>query len=98
MVAIIKVKIVYTKSETFAKDGKVVWLYNSLDESLHKGSNISEGALNNNGYKLMRKGKGSDQYSIDLLFKGTKDLVYLALEKEIRPILRDKQLREIFEN
>jgi len=44
MVVIVKIKVVYAglmRSKTYAENGSIVWIYNSLDESLHKGSQIS---------------------------------------------------------
>jgi len=43
----------------------------------------------------MRIGKETDQYSIDLSFKGEKDIIYSAIEKQMRPLVRDKLLTEI---
>lgn len=98
MVVIVKIKVVYAglmKSKTYAENGSIVWIYNSLDESLHKGSQISRGSMERCGYKHMRSGKETDQYSIDLSFKGDKDIIYSAMEKQIRPLVRDKLLTEI---
>lgn len=98
MVAIVKIKVVYSgfmRANTYAENCSIVWIYNSLDEALHKGSQVSRGPLERVGYKHMRSGKETEQYTIDLSFKGDKDIIYLALEKEIKPLVRDRILTEI---
>lgn len=104
MVAIVKIKVIYSgnmKSKTYAENATIVWIYNTLDESLHNGSQIwgisfrSRGPLERCGYKKMRSGRETDQYTIDLSFKGEKDIIYSAMEKQIRPLVRDRLLTEI---
>ena len=46
----------------------------------------------------MRSGKSTSQYVVDFSFKGEKDITYQSIEKEIRPILRERQLTELLEN
>lgn len=101
MIAIVKIKVIHTglmKSKTYAQNASVVWVYSTLDEALHKGSGISKGVMDRLGYKLMRSGKEADQYAVDLAFSGEKDINYSAIEKEIRPLFRDRQLKELLEN
>jgi hypothetical protein len=96
MIVIIKIKLKYVHENRWSSENaKVVWVYNSIDEAQHKGSQISAGHLERTGYKIMRKGKDSDQYVIDLGFKGDKDRNYIVIEKEIRPLFRERVLTDL---
>lgn len=90
------------KSDTYAQNGSVVWVYNTIDEisSNHVGVArvVQKPEMDLKGYKLMRSGKEADQYAIDMSFKGNKDINYLAIEKEIRPFFRERQLTNLLEN
>jgi len=105
MIAIVKVKVIhrgYMKSDTYAQNGSVVWVYNTIDEISSKYSGVSrvvgKAEMDLKGYKLMRSGKEADQYAIDMSFDGNKDINYLAIEKEIRPLFRERILTNLLEN
>ncbi len=100
MVAIVKVKVVYSgflKSKTYAETPEIKWVYKNRDEALHKGSGINEASLDRVGYKLMRRGRDKDQYAFDTKFSGDKDIVYLAIEEVLKPLMRDKILTDLLE-
>ena len=100
MVVIVKIKVVYRglmKSETYAHFPDIKWIYKTRDEALHKGSQINEASLDRVGYKLMRSGKDADQYAFDMKFSGNKDIVYSAIEKQIKPLVRDRLLTDLLE-
>lgn len=88
MVAIVKSKI----CKDVATDINLVWVYKTLEEALHSGSQIYESHLERKGYRIMRRGKQSDQYCINLSFVGEKDKTFLAIEKSLRPLIRDKRI------
>lgn len=92
MIAIVKIKMKYER----AQNATVVWVYNSISESQHKGSQV--GNLGRTGYRIMRRGKEADQYAIDLGFKGEKDKTYITIEKEIKPLVRERVLTDLLEN
>lgn len=94
MIAIVKVKIKYDR----VQNPSIVWVYNSIEEAAHKGSQLSEGNLLRTGYKLMRRGKELDQYAINFTFKGDKDKTFTMLEKELKPLFRDRVLNDLLEN
>ena len=101
MVVILKIKIIYSghmRSETYARYPEIVWTYKTKEEALHKGSEVNEASLDRLGYRVMRRGREKDQYVFDTNFKGTKDIIYLAIEKEIKPFIREKLLTELLEN
>ena len=101
MVVIVKIKVVYhglMRSETYAHSPDIKWIYKTRDEAFHKGSQINESVLNRVGYKLMRSGKDADQYAFDTKFSGDKDIVYSAIEKELKPLIRERLLTELLEN
>jgi len=108
MIAIVKAKAVrkggwYSSIiEYDIKNINLIWVYKSLDEFITKGTKSKSNRLITNGYKLMRGGKDADQYVIDMSFKEDeikkKDMIYLVIEKEIKPLIRDWQLKEILEN
>lgn len=101
MVAIVKVKLIggnsfrNIASSAFAKNGSIVWVYDTIEEAQHTGSQILEDHLIRVGYKVMRRGRDGDQYAIDLSFKGEKDKIYTSIEKEIRPLLRERILTNL---
>lgn len=100
MVVIVKIKIIYSgfmRSETYARYPDMIWTYKDREDYLRKDES-SEISLDRVGYKLMRNGKEKDQYVIDMNFKGTKDIIYLAIEKELKPLMRDKILTDLLEN
>lgn len=97
----VKIKIIYSglmRSETYACSPEIKWVYKTKEEALHKGSGINEASLDRVGYKLMRRGREKDQYVIDMKFNGDKDVIYKAIEKELKPLVRDKILTELLEN
>lgn len=99
MIVIVKIKVIYTpfnRSKTYAHSPEVVWIYKNKDEVISK--RISLSSIDRFGYKLMREGKNGDQYAFDLNFKGSKNFIYLAIEKEIKPLMRDKILTKLLEN
>lgn len=101
MVVIVKIEVVYSghmRSKTYARYPEIVWTYKTKEEALHKVSEVNEASLNRLGYRLMRRGREKDQYAFDTNFSGTKDIVYLAIEKELKPLLRDKLLTDLLEN
>lgn len=101
MVVIVKIKIIYSglmRSETYARSPEIKWVYKTKEEALHKGSGINETSLDRVGYKLMRRGREKDQYVIDMKFNGDKDIIYKAIEKELKPLVRDKILTDLLEN
>ena len=87
------------RSETYARSPEIKWVYKTKEEALHKGSGINETSLDRVGYKLMKRYRDweKDQYVIEK-FNGDKDIIYKAIEKELKPLVRDKILTDLLEN
>ena len=107
MIVIIKIKVInpfrYSRAldEVEVKNASLIWAYKTFEDASKGKENflnrLSKGPIELSGYKKMRNGKEADQYAIDLSYNGKKDTIYLAIEKEISPLVRDWQLNELLE-
>lgn len=97
MVAIVKVNFDWKGSKRLAVvDAKLIWIYNTKDESYHKGSKITEGSLDFKGYKIIGFNKEFEEFAIDLGYSGEKDAIWTSIQNSLKPLIRERVINDLF--